>query len=593
MKQPFLPFRHELIVDLFAGGGGASVAIRHALGRDPDIAVNHDPDAIDMHAVNHPGTRHYRKDVYEVDPRLATGELPVGLLHASPDCTDHSQAKGGQPRRQEIRALSWVVLKWAAQVKPRCITLENVEQILKWSPLIAKRDPATGRVIKLDRTVAAPGERVPVQQQFLVPCKRRSGKLWRRFVEELRRMGYVVQWRKLRACDFGAGTSRERLFLMARRDGMQIAWPKVTHGRNKRLQPLVTAADCIDWSIPCPSIFTRRKPLADATMRRIAKGIKRFVLDAADPFIVPIANWSRETVHPVSEPLSTITAWPKGGKDALVAPSLVSVAHGFSGGRREYPVDDPLGTVSGSGVQHAVVAAHLTKFRTGAVGSAIDEPIPTIVAGGAMKRPAGAAHALGKVAAFLEQADTGMVGHDAREPVSTVRSKAANQRVIAAHLATLRKNMTGSDARDPLRTITAGAEHHALVQYELSPEAEAGALRVAAFLIAYYSTGGGQHSDMREPMSTITTMDRLALVTVHIQGAPYVIVDIGLRMLTPPELFRATAFPSDYKMHRPDGRPFTKTTLVRLVGNSVSPPPYEALLRANFRHEERYEAAVA
>lgn len=593
-SQLRLPFAHELIVDLFAGGGGVSVAIRKALGRDPDVAVNHDPDAIDMHTVNHPNTRHYLEDVYRVDPLRATRGVPVGLLHASPDCTDHSQAKSGQPRRVEIRSLSWVVLKWAAQTKPRCITLENVEQILKWSPLVAKRDRTTGRVIKIDRTVAAPGERVPVRDQFLVPCKHRTGKHWRQFITELRRMGYAVQWRSLTASDYGAGTSRTRLFLMARRDGLPICWPKATHGKGKRLRPTVTAADCIDFSIPCPSIFTRPKPLAPATLRRIAKGVQRYVIDSADPFIVSLAHGDSggRREYPMSDPLGTLHAG--GGKFAVVSPTIVPVTH--SGSDRNHDVSEPLRTIT-TAHRGEFMLAGATLIQTSygeRPGQSprvphLEKPLGTIVAGG-IKHAA--------VAAFMEQANGGFYdgdGRDMRQPVSTIAASGGSprQRLVAASLVTLRKNMVGSDARDPMRTITSGAEHHAVVEYQLSPEAESGALRVAAFLIRYYSFGG-QHGDLREPLSTITTRDRLALVTVTIRGTPYVIVDIGLRMITPPELFLAQGFPATYKItHRPDGRPFTKTALVKLVGNSVSPPPYESLLLANFGHERMLQEEVA
>lgn len=639
MKQSYLPFEHELVVDLFAGGGGASEAMRLELGREPDIAINHDADAIAMHTANHPTTEHICEDVYDADPLAETRGRPVGLLHASPDCTDHSQAKGGQPRRKEIRSLCWVLLKWAGKVKPRCITLENVEQILAWGPLIAKRDPATGRVIKLDKTVAAPGERVPVREQFLVADPKRKGQSWRRLVNILRGMGYVVEWGKLRACDFGAGTTRERLFMMARRDGLPIVWPKPTHGKKRPLKPFVTAADCIDWSIKCPSIFdreTRRlKPLAEATHRRIARGIKRYVLDSADPFIVPVTHAGDDRVHPTSDPLRTITTAQR-GEFMLCAPSLIQRSYGERPGQapRVFDAQDPLSTLVAGGIKHAVtaayleqatnggmlgrdardpvstimsnggssrqrvLAAHLTKFRQNSIGSGIDEPVPTITAGGHMKRPAGSAHALGKVAAYLEQANTGMVGHDARDPLSTIVQKGCTQRVIAATLTNFHKSNTHGgrgDPREPTSAILAGGTHQALIECELSPESEAGALRVAAFLIRYYSSGG-QWGDLRKPLDTITVRDRLALVTVTIRGVPYVIVDIGLRMLVPPELFAAQGFPRTYIIdHGIRGGQrvkLTKTAQVRMVGNSVSPPPYQALLRANFAHEQRY-AAVA
>ena len=584
----------EIVVDLFAGGGGASEALKQALGRDPDLAYNHDELAVGLHAANHPFTVHKREDIWIADPRREVGLRPVGWFHASPDCTHFSQAKGGQPRSRATRSLSWVVLKWAGSLArtgnaPRIISLENVEQILSWGPLIAKRCKTTGRVIKLDGSVAAPGEQVSVWNQALVPDKRHAGRTWAQFVAALRVLGYVVEWRKLIASDYGAGTSRKRLFLIARRDGDPIVWPAPTHGNAPGLLPLVTAADCIDFTVPCPSIFTRKKPLADATMRRIAKGVKRYVIDAAEPFIVQCANASANGVAGSSAPLGTITAWPKGGTHAVVAPTLVQAAHGdgqpgraqrWGSGCRA--VTETLGTVTASG-GHAVAAAHLVKFRGDSKGAPVDEPMPTITSGAGAKRPAGAAHAMGVMTAFLEQANGGYYngdGHDLRKPAPTICGTGSQQRLATTHLAKLRGTSNAADAAAPLHTISAGGEHHAVVECTLSPEHEAGALRVAAFLINYY--GNGQALDLREPVDTITTRDRLALVTVLVQGTPYVIVDIGLRMLRREELFRAQGFPPDYIIDTTaDGRKLSISASVRMVGNSVSPPPLCALARAN------------
>ncbi|MEE9928555.1 DNA cytosine methyltransferase [Microvirgula aerodenitrificans] len=581
--QFLLGMDNEIIVDLFAGGGGMSTAIEQALGRHVDIAINHDMDAISMHMANHPQTEHYCADVFEVDPREAVKGRAVGHLHGSPDCTHHSQAAGGQPRSKKIRGLGWVLPRWAGQVSPRSISMENVKQMQQWGPLIAKRDKTTGRVLRLDGSVAGPGERVPVQKQYLIPDPRHAGRTWRRFIRAFEQMGYTVEWRILVAADYSAATTRERLFLFARRDGRPIVWPEPTHHRNptRRQKAWRPAADHLDWSIPCPSIFERKRPLADATMRRIAKGMKKFVLDSADPFIVPIANWSGESVQSAAEPLRTITAYPKGGAFSLCAPTMV-------------------------------------KFRGDSIGHAATEPCPTITSGGGSKRPAGAAHALGLATAilvgaggpvysgkpqspgdpigtlltenhralstaYLMQANGGFnttPGHDLREPASTITNTSSQQQLIAANLVTLRRNCTGRDANEPLPTLTAGAEHHGLVQYTLSQEHEAGALRCAAFLISYYGNDGMR--DPREPMPTATTHDRMALVTVWIQGEPWVVVDIGLRMLTPPELYGCQGFPAGYIIdHGHDGRAFTKSAQVRMVGNSVSPPPATALLRAN------------
>ena len=292
--QLILGISEEIVVDLFAGGGGMSTAIEQAIGRHVDVAVNHNAEAVSMHQVNHPQTRHYIGDVWEVDPREATEGRAVGLVHLSSECTHHSQAAGGQPRNQSSRSLTWVGKRWAGQAMPRVITLENVKQILQWGPLIAKRDKATGRVMKLDGTVAEAGERVPLQEQYLIPDPKRAGRTWRAFVTQLRAMGYDVEWKILCAADFGAPTTRERLFMLARCDGEPIRWPEPTHTKikTKGKKRWRSAAECIDWEIPCPSIFEREKPLADATLRRIARGLKKYVLDSADPFIVPIAHYN-------------------------------------------------------------------------------------------------------------------------------------------------------------------------------------------------------------------------------------------------------------------------------------------------------------
>ncbi|NWB64226.1 DNA cytosine methyltransferase, partial [Pseudomonas sp. F1002] len=311
----FNPQDDEIVVDFFCGGGGAGTGLEMGLGRTVNVAKNHSPQAISMHTVNHPGAKHFTTDVFEGDPDTECGGKAVGWFHMSPDCTHHSQAAGGQPRKREIRNLSWIGLKWAGMKRPRVISLENVKQILQWGRLIAKRDKATGRVVKLGGDVAAPGEVVPVGQQFLIPDPKQRGRTWRRFEALLEGMGYVVEWKVIKACDFGAPTSRERLFMIARCDGQPIVWPEPTHAKNptKGQQKWKTAADCIDFSDLGKSIFGRKKELAPATLRRVAKGMKKFVIDSAAPFIVPIANWSGEAVQSADEPLRTITSYPKGG----------------------------------------------------------------------------------------------------------------------------------------------------------------------------------------------------------------------------------------------------------------------------------------
>jgi DNA (cytosine-5)-methyltransferase 1 len=701
----FDPQDDEIVVDFFCGGGGAGTGLEMGLGRKVSVAKNHSAKAISMHTINHPGAKHFTTDVFDGDPDTECGGKAVGWFHMSPDCTHHSQAAGGQPRKREIRNLSWIGLKWAGKKKPRVISLENVKQILQWGRLIAKRDKATGRVIKLGGAIAAPGEVVPVDQQFLIPDPKQRGRTWRRFVALLEAMGYVVEWKVLKACDFGAPTSRERLFMLARCDGQPIVWPEPTHAKKpgKGQKPWRTAAECIDFSDLGKSIFGRKKDLAPATLRRVAKGMKKFVIDNATPFIVPIANWSGETVQSANQPLRTVTSYPRGGAFSVVSPVIAPATHkgsdrindpleplptvtcanrgeltligptlvqtGYGEREGQEPrvpgLDQPLGTVIAGGVKHAltsavlvgaggpeyagkpaaadhpigtlmtqshraIAAAHLVKFRFDDEGKPLDEPLPTITSGGNYQRPAGAAHAMGVATAFMAQMNGGFNTTHAKgadEPMTTVTNTGSQQQLVTANLVHLRGNCDARDVSDPLHTVSAGGTHHglvsafmerqfgasvgqyltepaptitaggggksSLVSFELSPEHEEGALRVAAFLISYYGTENMSGCD--QPAPTITTKDRLGLVTVMVKGAPYVIVDIRLRMLQPAELYRAQGFPTDYIItHGADGKPFTKTEQVHMCGNSVSPPPMAALARANdpWRTQVRQQVAA-
>jgi DNA (cytosine-5)-methyltransferase 1 len=369
--QFILPLASELVIDLFAGGGGASTGIEQAIGRHVDIAVNHDPDAVSLHQANHPQTRHFVSDVYEVDPLAVTEGQRVGLLWASPDCTFHSKARGGKPFRDRDRArrrrgLASVVVKWVRLLKPtgqhpRVIGLENVEEFQHWGPL----------------------------QEDGTPCPDRRGVSFQRWVAELRNLGYEVQWRELRACDYGAPTIRKRLFLLARCDGQPIVWPKPTHAQNPArgsgLQPWRTAAECIDWDLPCPSIFERERPLADATLRRVARGVMRYVVEAAKPFIVHIAHgdgkpggvqrWGSGT-HDTDKPFPTVTTK---AEHMLAVPTLVQTGYGERPGQapRVPGLDKPLGTVVG-GQKHALVAAFLAKHYGGVVGHGVQQPLGTV-----------------------------------------------------------------------------------------------------------------------------------------------------------------------------------------------------------------------
>ena len=621
----------EIVVDFFCGGGGAGTGLEIGLGRAVAVAKNHSPAAISMHTVNHPHAKHFTTDVFEGDPDTECGGRAVGWFHMSPDCTHHSQAAGGQPRKREIRNLSWIGLKWAGIKRPRVISLENVKQILQWGPLIAKRCKSTGRIIKLGGEIAEPGEVVPVSEQFLVPDPKRRGQAWAVFVAELQRLGYAVEWRVIKACDFGAPTSRERLFMIARCDDQPIIWPEPTHAKNpaKGQQKWRTAAECIDWTIPSKSIFGRKKDLAPATLRRVAKGMRKFVLDAANPFIVPIANWSGESVQSSGEPLRTVTSYPKGGAFSVVSPVLVG-AGGPAYSGKPVAVDQPVGTLMTQN-HRAIAAACIvqaghgegsgkSKRRSHGVND-ICGPIGTVTASGGGQSIA---------TVFMAQMNGGFnttAAKSIEDPMTTVTNTGSQQQLVTANLVHLRGNCDARDLHDPLHTISAGGTHHglmtafmerqfgasvgqgldepaptitaggggksSLVELHLSPEVEAGALRVAAFLISYYGTSDA--GDIAAPAPTITTRDRLALVTVVIKGTPYVIVDICLRMLQPSELYKAQGFPANYIIsHGVDGKPFTKTQQVHMCGNSVSPPPMAALARANdpWRAIERQAVAA-
>lgn len=506
--QYILPLSSELIVDLFAGGGGASSGIEQALGRHVDIAVNHDADAVALHQLNHPQTKHYQSDVFDLDPRQVTQGRQVGLLWASPDCRHFSKAKGGKPVSKKIRSLAWVVVKWARLARPRVICLENVEEFQDWGPL------------------GPDGQ----------PCKQRKGLTFRRWVRELQACGYTVEYRELRACDYGAPTIRKRLFVVARCDGQPIVWPQPTHGPG--LRPYRTAAECIDWSLPCPSIFERDRPLAEATLRRIAHGVKRYVIDAAKPFIVRIGHTGHGDggkVRGLDQPVSTITSK---AEHLLATPTLIQTGYGERPGQapRVPGLHKPLGTCV-DGQKHALVAAFLAKHFGG-------EPQP------------------GKTAA------------DLRSPAPTVLAKGGPQALVTSHLAKLRGTSASAATDQPLDTISAQGQHHA---------------EVRALLLKFYGQGG-QDQDCRDPLHTIPTRDRFGLVMVA--GEPYYIAVIGMRMLQPRELYRAQGFPDSYIIdRRADGTALPKSAQVRMCGNSVSPPVARALVEANYREQAVREAA--
>lgn len=638
----------EIIVDNFAGGGGASTGIEMALGRSVDIAINHDENAVAMHTTNHPGTLHYCESVFDVNPPVVTAGMPVGLAWFSPDCRHFSKAKGGAPVEKAIRGLAWIVVRWALTVHPRVMMLENVEEFRTWGPLLAaemRPDPErigetfNAFVCMLSDGISADHPALAECCEFLniEPNSKQAKKL-------VAGLGYAVEHRELRACDYGAPTIRKRFFMVMRCDGAAICWPEQTHGDPKtaavksgELKPWRTAAECIDWSIPCPSIFDRKKPLADNTMRRIARGIERFVVNSATPFIVKCNHTTTRGTYdcfrgqPLDEPVQTITK-----------------KHGF-----------------------ALAVPHLTKFRTGATGQEITEPVPTVTAG-TSKRPGGNGHALGIVEAaispFIARQFGGSIGHCVDEPSATVTAGGGgkSQLVMPTLIQTGYGERPGQLPRvpgldKPLGTVVAGGAKHALVAANLVKHfggnyAGAGigldepmhtvtttdhhALVTANLMVNNTGHAGGE---VDAPGHTITTGNHHALVTssivkmrgtnigqptdtplqtvtagglhfgelrtmlaeneydehragqvttflheygisefVTIESVVYRIVDIGMRMLQPRELYRAQGFPEWYIIDQDyRGKRYAKDKQVARCGNAVPPPFAEALVRAN------------
>lgn len=636
-----------MIIDSFAGGGGASTGIEMALGRSPDVAINHSEAALALHAANHPDTIHLDSNIWDVDPKTVCGDRHVGLLWASPDCKHFSKAKGGAPRDRNVRDLAWVVIRWAEIAKPDVIIMENVEEFQTWGPI-----DNDGK-----------------------PLEWASGQTYELWLNKLRKAGYKVQSRELRACDYGAPTIRKRWFLIARRDGRPIVWPKPTHGDptsqavlRKRRLPWRAAAECIDWSLPCPSIFDTteqikerhnirgKRPLAQNTMARIARGLKRYVLDAETPFIV---NAGREAFSPsltrfnggatgsdmrhpaptvtansyiqrpggadplwiatafmatmrnsqkpwqgMDQPTHTITAGGAGislispvltyaqhgganrsvldphhticanskDQNSVIVPTLVQTGYGERAGQKPRSLDigQPLGTVVAGGIKHALATAFIARHFGQSVGHAINEPSATITAGG------GGKSAL--ASAFLAQHNTGATGHDARDPMSTIAATGSHQNPVTAFFAKYYGTGDGARMTDPMHTITV-RDRFAHTQASMgappfSPEHEDRAREVAEFLRSFGAWTGGE------------------FVTVTIKGTQYVIIDIGLRMLSPRELFKAQGFPDDYVIEgvwtETDGdwtwNPFPKHTQVSCCGNSVPPVMAEALAGANCKH---------
>lgn len=595
----------ELFVDNFAGGGGASTGIEMAIGRSVDIAINHDPDAIAMHKANHPASKHYCEDVWQVDPVEACAGNPVALAWFSPDCKHFSRAKGGKPVDKNIRGLAWVAIKWAYMVRPKVLMLENVPEIQTWGPLgkngkpIKERAGETFMGFILALTGGIPAWH-PAYQEM---CDALSIEPTSEMAQKLQKgLGYKVQHRTLKSCDYGAPTTRTRFYLIARCDGRPIVWAEPTHAPKGSEAvklglklPYRTAAECIDWSIPAQSIFERKKPLAENTMRRIARGIQKFVIDNPEPFIVTV-NHSGEGFRGQStdEPLGTITAKngygvvtptimcnntnnvgasvetplptvTTGNRNYLVAPSIVPIGYGEREGQapRVNKVDEPLGTVVTSG-KHYLVAPTLIQYHSETAkdevrGQELTEPL--------MTQDTSNRYAL-SVAHIMKNYGGGYngAGSAADAPLDTVTAKDHNS-LVTAHIMTMRNNMDGQPIDEPLTTISCSGAHHAEVQ---------------AFLVKYFSTGAAK--SVNEPLDTVTTKDRFALVTIH--GEEYIITDIKMRMLQPRELFNAQGFPSDYIIdHDADGHPYVKSKQVARCGNAVTPQVPAALVRANLPEE--------
>lgn len=655
-----------LFIDNFCGGGGASTGIEAAIGRRVDIAINHDAEAVAMHAANHPGTEHACQDIWQAIPIEVTRAQPVAGAWFSPDCKEHSKAKGGPVKDRNIRDLPWTIPYWLESVQPVVAYLENVEEMRMWGPLIPNGD---GKY-KID--------------------PERRGQEWDRWVRAIKKLGYRIQWRELRACDYGAPTSRKRLYVVMRRDGLPIVWPKPTHGpaaswavrAGKRL-PYRTAAECIQWEIPTRSIFDRDRPLKDNTHRRIAHGVMRYVVNAAEPFIVPITHSGSGTrVHGIAEdPMRTVTT-ANGGElaivDATLAPHITKFHSGSVGsdmansmptvtangqparpaganplglvgatlvqtgyGEREGQaprvpgLGKPIGTLMAGGGKHAVVAASLTQLQNGERRpgetpreQALDSTFSTIATGGkfaavetelveaafldrqfgkslgadvAQPAPATTAGGGGKtaqVSAFMSRFygsnKTASQG-DVTEQVGALSAGGNHDAIVCAHMEQANTGgMLGRTMKKPVSTITASGSQQRLVETtmieegSLPPEMLRKATMVAAFMVKYYGPAIGQPVDI--PFHTATTKARFAVVTVTIDAVTYVIVDIGMRMLTPRELARAQGFPDSYVLEaecwqtirgKQVWKKLTKAAQIRMIGNSVCPDVARALVGAN------------
>lgn len=566
----------EIIVDNFAGGGGASTGIELATGRVVDVAINHDPDAILMHRTNHPHTTHYQASVWDVDPVEVCRGRPVGLAWFSPDCKHFSKAKGAALVDRNIRGLAWIVLRWAGKVRPRVIILENVEEFVTWGPVRKGR-----------------------------PVKKKAGQTFQKWKSQLQDLGYHVEHREIVAADLGAPTTRKRFFLIARCDGRPIVWPEPTHAPadsrevlEGRKKPWRSAAEIIDWSLPCPSIFDTReeirekyglsaqRPLRPNTMRRVARGVDKFVIKSAAPFIVPMGygerNGQAPRVHNIADPAPTAVGK---GKHGVCGPAMVPWTVTNTTNSTGHPANEPIDTArTGGGGGQMFLGASLIQYHTEQSehvrGQEITGPIMTI----------DAANRYGLTAASLvKYYGNDQHGQNIQDPLHTVISK-DHEGLTTAHLVKMKGTNLGGPATEPVQTITAGGGHHGVVTTRIT-RAEPGA--------------DLKHwPEIRELLNTYCGYDLGPedVILLQIGGVWYFMADIGLRMLTPRELYRANGFPDDYKIERDyTGKTYGKSKQVARCGNAVPPPFAAALVRANLPEwcgqtittMEEFEKAVA
>lgn len=595
-----------LIIDLFAGGGGASEGIRAALGRDPDVAVNHDPEAISMHTVNHHDTMHFTADVFEIDPKTIFPEYPVGLLWASPACTHFSKARGSKPVCKQLRSLAWIVVKWARLRKPAQIYLENVEEFTDWGPVLDDGQP----------------------------CPIRKGETFTRFVSELQKLGYDVEWREVKAHEYGAPTIRKRLFMVARCDGKEIVWPEPTNGDPKspevksgKRKPFRTAAEIIDWSIPGNSIFMRteeikakklriKRPLKDTSLRRIGKGLNKFVFKNPDPYTVDqswIVKYYKGVVgSSINDPLPTVTTADHNALSTAKLTPFVSTYFGERNGEadgRGATLDKPLSTITSGGMRHSLISPVLIGIDNGSSKSASwspEAPLTTIVT---ENRHALVENHLVQLPHIVRDFKSS-IGSNMNDPIGTITTQGNGKAALCvSHAVKFRGTNYGYPMSDPVHTITAAGTHQGLV---------------TSYLNSFYGNAEDVGSSMDDPLRTVMTKDRFGKVDVvldpvtgalwdsetmeriisvrefiqtycgddlsddermgivTIKGLRYQIVDISLRMLKPRELYNAQGFRPDYIIDRTvDHKPITGTAQVRMVGNSVCPPAAEAIIRAN------------